>query len=66
MLKRWPIILTGIIDNVYRINHDLSSALQDTGNGTTENTREKIAEGKAIIEKIGKLKYDMGRDRVLE
>lgn len=58
--------MTGIIDNVYRVNHDLGLALQNTDESTAKITGEKIAEGKGIIEIIGKLKYDMGRDRLLE
>lgn len=65
-MKRWPIILTGIIDNIYRVNHDLGLGLQNLDNSASEVAKDKISEGKAIIETIGKLKYDMGRDRQLE
>lgn len=69
MVKRWPIILTGIIDTIYRIDHELSVSLPAAG-GTDKaevpQAEEKLAEGKLIIEKISKLKYDMARDRLLE
>ncbi|OBZ75033.1 hypothetical protein A0H81_05296 [Grifola frondosa] len=64
VVKRWPIILTSIIDNVYRYNHELSISASDSGDPAV--IEERIAEGKDIISKIGKLKYDMGRDRALE
>jgi len=31
-----------------------------------EALREKVAQGTKIIEKVGKLKYEMARDRALE
>jgi len=65
VVKRWPIILTGIIDTIYRLNHDLGIA-HEAGETVSENARERIEEGKEIIEKISKLKYEMARDRPLE
>ncbi|CAL1697861.1 unnamed protein product [Somion occarium] len=68
VVKRWPVILTGIIDTIYRIDHHLGVSLE-TSDATSEDVtkgQEKIAEGKGIIEKIGKLKYEMARDRPLE
>ena len=68
MVKRWPIILTGIIDTIYRIDHDISVSLPSLAAGSNEESTAlaKVAEGKAIIEKISQLKYDMARDRPLE
>ncbi|KAI0799597.1 hypothetical protein BC629DRAFT_1497088 [Irpex lacteus] len=68
VVKRWPIILTGIIDTIYRADHDISVALPSLAAGSTEEVeaQAKISEGKGIIEKISKLKYDMARDRPLE
>ncbi|KAF8064163.1 DUF89 domain-containing protein [Lyophyllum atratum] len=65
VVKRWPVIITGVIDQLYRDCHDLSLESQkpDADTSTMEN---KIAEGKGIIEKISKLKYQMGRDHPLE
>ncbi|KAI0339174.1 DUF89 domain-containing protein [Trametopsis cervina] len=68
VVKRWPIILTGIIDTVYRVDHELSIDLSEAHTGSEEisTVKEKLEEGKIIIEKISKLKYDMARDRPLE
>ncbi|KAH9915315.1 DUF89 domain-containing protein [Fomitopsis serialis] len=67
VVKRWPVILTGIIDNIYRINHGLSVAQSEgDDNEETATEKEKIEEGKNLIETISKLKYEMGRDRPLE
>ncbi|OSX56693.1 hypothetical protein POSPLADRAFT_1076550 [Postia placenta MAD-698-R-SB12] len=68
VLKRWPIILTNIIDTIYRRNHDFSLAIaeKDPSGEDMRITQATIDEGKAIIERIGKLKYEMARDRPLE
>ena len=66
VVKRWPVILTSIIDNIYRVNHDLSVAQSERAAHEDALAEEKIEEGKGLIEKISKLKYDMGRDRPLE
>ncbi|KAI0729122.1 hypothetical protein C8Q72DRAFT_830244 [Fomitopsis betulina] len=63
VVKRWPIILTSIIDNIYRVNHALSVAQSEHEDALIE---EKIEEGRGLIEQISKLKYEMGRDRPLE
>lgn len=67
-MKRWPIILTGVIDTIYRIDHEIGVSLPTLAAGSEDAVRveEKIAEGKAVIERISKLKYDMARDRSLE
>ncbi|KAG5929986.1 hypothetical protein E4U42_003640 [Claviceps africana] len=49
---RWPVILTGAIDDVHRAV------------GRTDNA-EKQAEGKKIIEQLGNLKYEVLHDRAL-
>ena len=59
VVKRWPIILTNVIDFIHRVNHDLTM-------DRDASSEEKIQEGKQIIEKISKLKYEMARDRALE
>jgi hypothetical protein len=68
VLKRWPIILTGIIDTIYRIDHKISVTLPSLAAGSkdAQEAEAKLAEGKAIIEKISQLKYDMARNRQLE
>ena len=49
---RWPVIVTQAIDDVFRTTRD-----------TTDP--EKIAEGKRIVEKLAKLKYELQHDREL-
>ncbi|KAL6308789.1 DUF89 domain-containing protein [Sparassis latifolia] len=68
VLKRWPIILTNVIDNIYLHDHDLSIALTagDVPVADVARVEAQIAEGKTTIERIGKLKYEMARDRALE
>ncbi|CAK7224570.1 Hairy/enhancer-of-split with YRPW motif protein 2 [Sporothrix bragantina] len=51
--ERWPVILTQAIDDVYR-------SVQECG-----DDKEKEAEGRAIVEKIARLKYDVQHDRPL-
>ncbi|KAK3191871.1 Hairy/enhancer-of-split with YRPW motif protein 2 [Lecanicillium sp. MT-2017a] len=50
--KRWPVILTGCVDDVYR-------SIAQTDNA------EKQAEGKKIVEQLGALKYEVEHDRPL-
>ncbi|ERT00613.1 hypothetical protein HMPREF1624_01840 [Sporothrix schenckii ATCC 58251] len=52
--ERWPVILTQAIDDVYRSVHECG------------DDKEKETEGKAIVEKIARLKYDVQHDRQLE
>lgn len=66
-MKRWPVIITGVIDQLHNVCHKLSLELQQPGPETHVQILEaKIAEGKSIIEQISKLKYQMGRDHSLE
>lgn len=62
LVRRWPVILTTIIDNLYRMGHELATQPNDFSVAVAE---ERIAAGKSIIEKISKLKYEMGRDKPL-
>jgi damage-control phosphatase, subfamily III len=65
VVKRWPIILTGILDHLHNMNHDLTLETQaDTAH--VSDLHSQIAESTAIIEKISRLKYLMGRDKELE
>ncbi|KAH7868340.1 DUF89 domain-containing protein, partial [Lentinula edodes] len=68
VVRRWPIILTGIVDQLHRENHDLHLVVQTPDDDPERKQRleAKIAEGKTIIEKISKLKYEMARDHVME
>ncbi|TBU44588.1 hypothetical protein BD309DRAFT_957998 [Dichomitus squalens] len=65
VIKRWPVILTGIIDNIYCRNHDLGVSLPGKTQEEAAVIEEQIAEGKKIIGQIGEIKYDMARDRPL-
>ncbi|KAK0478781.1 DUF89 domain-containing protein [Armillaria novae-zelandiae] len=62
--KRWPIILTGIVNQLHLENHDLFVNSQPADGNDLQDA--KLAEGKALIEKVSKLKYEMARDHVLE
>lgn len=53
VVKRWPTILTGIIDQIHKEISDVSP----------DNHPERVAEGKAIISQIGALKYESARDK---
>ncbi|KAJ3781064.1 DUF89 domain-containing protein [Lentinula aff. detonsa] len=70
--KRWPVILTSIVNQIHRENHDLHlrPLIGDSESAHSEEESfrvdAKITEGKAIIEKVGKLKYEMARDHVME
>ncbi|OJT12343.1 hypothetical protein TRAPUB_11118 [Trametes pubescens] len=67
VIKRWPVILTGIIDNIYCRNHDLGVSIRDKTDEAEKATIEEIiTEGKAIIGLVGQVKYDMARNRPLE
>ncbi|GAA5988957.1 hypothetical protein JCM11641_001254 [Rhodosporidiobolus odoratus] len=57
-VKRWPVILTGAVDEISKINGELTSS-------TEEGAKEKMAEGKQLINDIGGIIYEMRHDRVL-
>ncbi|KAJ7578990.1 DUF89 domain-containing protein [Mycena floridula] len=65
--RRWPVIVTGVVDFLSRENHDLYQSLQSLPTDVMrETTAAKVEEGKIIVEAVSKLKYEMGRDRPLE
>ena len=66
-MKRWPVILAGIIDVVSSVNHDLTVSLSDLPSENEEALagREKIEEGKKIIDKIGTIKNAMAGNNAL-
>jgi damage-control phosphatase, subfamily III len=67
VVKRWPVILTGVIDHLHNLNHNLSLQFQSLSDEAQNGIiKAKIAESTAIIEKISRLKYQMGRDKALE
>ncbi|EJU00627.1 DUF89-domain-containing protein [Dacryopinax primogenitus] len=53
--KRWPVILTQVIDAIYRAC--------DSGTYATPEAEE---EGKELIRKVGKLKYNISRNAIME
>lgn len=57
---RWPTIITSAIDALYQASY----ALSYSSNRSVADA--KIDEAKAIVERLSKLKHDMGRDRPLE
>ncbi|KAG0147394.1 hypothetical protein CROQUDRAFT_76605 [Cronartium quercuum f. sp. fusiforme G11] len=57
-IRRWPMILTNIIDRIVNVNNLLLDA------GPSE--AEKLKEGKQIISQISQLKYECARDKELE
>ncbi|KAJ7777584.1 DUF89 domain-containing protein, partial [Mycena maculata] len=67
VVQRWPVIITGVIDRMHRLSHDLCLEMN-----ATQVESEKVAlkvqidEAKGIIEQISKLKYEMGRNYVLQ
>ncbi|KAG1801027.1 uncharacterized protein HD556DRAFT_1230072 [Suillus plorans] len=69
VVKRWPIILTNIIDHVHRLLHDMTLEIQqvrDSDASKAEELSKKITEGQEIISEISRLKYRMARDHDLE
>jgi Damage-control phosphatase ARMT1-like domain len=64
VIKRWPVIITGVIDQVHNACHVYS--LQSQQPDPDKDLDARVAEGKGIIEQISKLKYQMARDHPLE
>lgn len=54
---KWPTILTQVVDGIFRECNQLSQS---------STTFEKVAEGKALIEKISAFKYELTHDRPLK
>lgn len=55
-MRRWPSILTQVVDALYGACHTLAQ----------QSHTAAVDEGKAIIERVSKLKYDLTHDRPLE
>ena len=67
VVKRWPIILTGIVDRLHRDCHDLTMEAQKHNDEPSKKLlEEKITEAKDIISRISKLKYQMGENKKLQ
>jgi hypothetical protein len=65
-VRRWPVILTGVIDHLHNHNHALELRAQAAAPDSDEpRLRAEIADGTGIIERLSRLKYEMGRDRLL-
>lgn len=58
--QRWPTIITSAIDALYQASYALSYSSE------RDLAEEKIQESKELVERLSKLKHDMGRDKVLE
>jgi hypothetical protein len=63
VVKRWPVILTGIVNTLHKRNHDLVLQLNKS---SSDALQEEISEGTAIIERISGIKSEMGRDKPLK
>ncbi|CAG8457765.1 5828_t:CDS:2 [Ambispora gerdemannii] len=58
---RWPVIITKVIDGLYQTYHSLNKEESETE--LEFETKQK--EAKAIIEEMGKIKYQLQRDKPL-
>jgi hypothetical protein len=56
------VTLTTIINRLYHVGHELTTQPHDLSPTIAE---ERIEAGKSIIERISKLKYQMGRNKPL-
>lgn len=54
---RWPKILTGVVDELSKLNGELSS---------NDENRDQVKEGKELIEKLSGLIYEIKTDKVLK
>ncbi|GAA5999275.1 hypothetical protein JCM5350_004977 [Sporobolomyces pararoseus] len=57
---RWPKILTGIVDELSKLNGELSQSNEE------EVDKEKLKEGKELIEKLSGLIYEIKTDKPLK
>ncbi|KAJ6476204.1 DUF89 domain-containing protein [Mycena sanguinolenta] len=67
VVHRWPVIITGVIDRMHRLSHDLCLEMNaEQSESKKESLKLRIDEAKGIIEKISRLKYEMGRNYIME
>nr|GAT53691.1 predicted protein [Mycena chlorophos] len=67
VVHRWPVIITGVIDRMHRLSHDLVlESNASTSDAHKVDLNVKVTEAKTIIASISRLKYEMGRDYVLQ
>ncbi|KAF5353293.1 hypothetical protein D9756_008116 [Leucocoprinus leucothites] len=64
VLRRWPTIITSVIDELHQQCHNISVDIKN-GAGPKDVLDAKIKEALAIVNEISKLKYEMARDRTL-
>jgi len=65
VLRRWPIIITKVIDEINQRCHDFSLDIK-RGVSPKDLLDAKIKEALAIVNEISKLKYEMARDRPIK
>jgi len=65
VLRRWPIIITKVIDEINQRCHDFSLDIK-RGVSPKDVLDAKIKEALAIVNEISKLKYEMARDRPIK
>jgi len=67
VVHRWPVIITGVIDRMHRLSHDLCLEMNVAEvEAEKESLKLRIDEARGIIEKISRLKYEMGRNYIME
>ncbi|KAJ6542625.1 hypothetical protein B0H19DRAFT_1171131 [Mycena capillaripes] len=58
VVHRWPVIITGVIGRMHRLSHEYEIE--------KESLKLRIDEAKSIIEKISRLKDEMGRNYIMQ
>ncbi|KAJ7482308.1 DUF89 domain-containing protein [Mycena galericulata] len=67
VVQRWPVIITGVIDRMHRLSHGLCLEINATEVETEKGPLQlRVDEAKGIIEKISRLKYEMGRNYIMQ
>ena len=66
VVKRWPVILTNVIDHLHQKCHDFAMEVQREPSADKQELDARMQAGKDIIGSISKLKYQMARDHKLE
>ncbi|KAJ7239980.1 DUF89 domain-containing protein [Mycena haematopus] len=67
VVHRWPVIITGVIDRIHRLSHDLCLEMNAAQvEAEKESLKLRIDEAKGIIEKASRQAYEMGRNYIME
>ncbi|KAJ7145852.1 DUF89-domain-containing protein [Mycena epipterygia] len=67
VVHRWPVIITGVIDRMHRLSHDLCLEMNASDDEKEKKSLQlRIDEAKGIIEQISRLKYEMGRNYTMQ